>query len=354
MRYRFLSDGRTEVSEVGFGVWSVATTWWGVKDPQEGIRLLREAHAAGVTFFDTADIYGNGLGETILADAFWKAGMPRDRLVVATKFGYDIYTHGAERSGHGELPQDFSPAFIRHACEESLRRLGTDYIDIYQLHNPRMESIRSDDVLEALTKLKAQGKIRLGGAALGPDIGWRDEGFESLDREGVDAIQIIYSLLEQDPSSAFFPIAEQKNRNLIVRVPHASGLLDRSYSPKKHFDKSDHRSHRKEKWMEAGMGAVQKLEFLETSAPLPRSLAQAAIQFCLAQSSVKTVLPNFTRTDQIREFCAASDLPALPPDALIQIQKLWNDGMREDLAQPFSDSRTKPTPSAPAATGRAG
>lgn len=344
MRYRFLSDGETAVSEVGFGVWSVATTWWGVTDSQTGVRLLREAYDQGVTFYDTADVYGNGLGETILADAFWKNGVARDKVVVATKFGYDIYTNSGERSGHGELPQDFSSAFIRRACEESLKRLGTDYIDVYQLHNPRMEAIRNDDVLETLEKLKQQGKIRMGGAALGPDIGWYDEGMEALQRDGMNVMQIIYSLLEQDPSRGFFPDAEQKNRNLIVRVPHASGLLDRSYNPAKAYAKSDHRSHRKEKWMEAGTVAVRKFEFLEQK----RLLSQAAIQFCLAQSSVKTVLPNFTRSEQIKEFCAASDMPALSAESLKTIHKLWEEELAEALTQPFSNSVTKPSP-APAA-----
>ncbi len=341
MRYRFLNDQTTTVSEVGFGVWSVATTWWGIKDQPTGLRLLREAHDAGVTFYDTADVYGNGLGESLLADAFWKNGVPRDRLVIATKFGYDIYSHGGERSGHGELPQDFSAGFIRKACEESLRRLGTDYIDIYQLHNPRMEAIRSDEVLETLDQLKRQGKIRIGGAALGPDIGWYDEGMESMQRDGLDAIQIIYSLLEQDPASGFFPESERKNTNLIVRVPHASGLLDRSYTQAKPYDKSDHRSHRKDKWMESGLAAVRALEFLETDR---RRLSQAAIQFCLAQPAVKTVLPNFTRSEQIREFCAASDLPPLPIESLQEIKRLWDDTLRESLTQPFSNSITKPSP----------
>lgn len=344
MRYRFLSDGRTAVSEVGFGVWSVATTWWGVKDAQVGMKLLREAFDRGVTFYDTADVYGNGLGETILADAFWKNGVARDKLVIATKFGYDIYTHSGERSGHGELPQDFSAGFIRRACEESLRRLGTDYIDVYQLHNPRMGAIQSDEALEALERLKTQGKIRIGGAALGPDIGWFDEGMETLGRDGLDIVQIIYSLLEQDPSTGFFPTAEQKNRSLIVRVPHASGLLDRSFTPEKQYSKSDHRSHRKEKWMESGMAAVRQLEFLETGGPTGRLLSQAAIQFCLAQPSVKTVLPNFTRSEQISEFCSASDLPPLSADVLNKIKSLWNNGMGQSLVQPFSNSITKPSP----------
>lgn len=352
MRYRFLSDGKTAVSEVGFGVWSVATTWWGVKDKDTAIRLLREAHQEGVTFFDTADVYGNGLGETLLADAFWKNGVPRDRLVIATKFGYDIYTNSAERSGHGELPQDFSPGFIRKACEESLRRLGTDCIDIYQLHNPRMDAIRSDDVMETLERLNDQGKIRLGGAALGPDIGWYDEGMAALERPGLDAIQIIFSLLEQEPSLGFFPPAEKGNRSLIVRVPHASGTLDHSYKPEKAYDKSDHRSHRKDKWMAAAVEAVKKIEFLEIQGGAsPRRLSQAAIQFCLAQPTVKTVLPNFTRSEQIKEFCAASDLPPLSADELARVRNLWEGGMRESLTQPFSNSITKPSPAAPVTRG---
>ena len=157
MKSRPLGRTGIQVSELGFGVWSVATTWWGVKEPAEGIRLLRRAAELGVTFFDTADIYGNGLGETMLADAFPVA--QRQKLVIATKFGYDLAA-GQVRTGHGELPQDWSPSAVRASCEASLKRLGRDWIDVWQLHNPRMEAILSGELFETLEQLREAGKIR--------------------------------------------------------------------------------------------------------------------------------------------------------------------------------------------------
>ena len=132
MKYRTLGETGLKLSTVGFGVWSVATTWWGVTDEDQGVALLRQAYDMGVNFFDTADTYGSGKGETMLARAL---GSERDKIVIGTKFGYDFHQHAAKREGHTEMPQDFSPKFVRSALEASLRRLETDYVDLYQLHN---------------------------------------------------------------------------------------------------------------------------------------------------------------------------------------------------------------------------
>jgi len=339
MKYRKVANTDFQVSEVGFGVWSVATPWWGLKDEEVGKKLLRSAYDDyGVNFFDTADVYGSGKGETILAEAF--KGM-RDKVVIATKFGYDIYTNRGERKGHSELPQNWTPEFIRMACENSLKRLNTDYIDIYQLHNCRIQVIGSDAVHETLERLKEEGKIRAYGYALGPDIGWREEGIAAIKRaDGI--VQIINNLMEQDPARDFFPLADEHHVSLLVRVPHASGLLDGSYDPDKPYDRSDHRSHRPVKWMQAGVDNLKALEFLykETG----RTIGQAAILFSLAHPSVVTVMPNFTNEDQLKEFCAAPDCPPLTKEEMDKIEALWVNEYRERLDQPFSNSEVKPMP----------
>ncbi|MDP6494345.1 MAG: aldo/keto reductase, partial [Dehalococcoidia bacterium] len=140
MKYRMLGKTELEVSEVGFGVWTVSTRWWERTDERDDITLLDEALDLGINFFDTGDIYGLGYGEEILAKAL---GKKRNDILIGTKFGYDFYTN-VGREGYMERPQDFSPAFVRYACEQSLRRLNTDHIDLYQLHNPRLEAIESD------------------------------------------------------------------------------------------------------------------------------------------------------------------------------------------------------------------
>lgn len=337
MRYRSLGKTGLNVSEVGFGVWTVSTTWWGVTDDTLGLDLLKRAYDLGITFYDTADVYGKGKGETILAEAF--QGM-RDRVVIATKFGYDIYTYPGERTGHSELPQRWDPAFIRFACEESLKRLNTDYIDLYQLHNPRMEAILNDGIFETLERLKEEGKIRAYGTALGPDIGWYEEGVASIKRGDCASVQIIYNLLEQEPADGLFPVASGTDVMFIVRVPHASGLLDGSYDPSKAYDRSDHRSHRKREWMEAGFQAAKRFGFLRERG---RTMGQAAILFALAQPMVATVLPNITTVENLEEFARASEGPPLSEEELKKIDQIWEE-TKESLAQPFSDSRNKPTP----------
>ncbi|CAB3390433.1 aldo/keto reductase [Kyrpidia spormannii] len=339
MKYRTIPGTDIRVSEVGFGVWSVATTWWGVRDQNTALRLLHQAFDAGVTFFDTADVYGTGKGETILAEAF---PGKRDRIIIGTKFGYDIYSNPGERTGMSELPQKWTPEFIRFACEQSLKRLGTDYIDIYQLHNTRMSTLQQDIIFETLERLKDEGKIRAYGPALGPDIGWRNEGLYALENRSIHVMQVIYNLLEQWPSLDLFEPAERNHVGLIVRVPHASGLLDGTYNPEKHFDKSDHRNHRKHEWMGRGLKAVEKLRFLTEGTG--RTLGQAAIQFALAQPSVVTVLPNFTSEANVAEFTAAPDVPPLTEEEQVRIRTLWDQELRELLDQPYADSEKKPIP----------
>ena len=320
MKYRKLGSTDLHLSAVGFGVWTVSTSWWGISDEQQGIDLLRRAYDEGITFFDTADTYGSGKGETMLAEAL---GDVRDRIVIGTKFGYDWQTHGRDRTGHKELPQDFSPAFVRRALEESLRRLGTDHIDIYQLHNPRLPAVQSDELVDTLEELKREGKVRHYGVALGPDIGWEDEGMAAMRQRRVPSLQIIYSVLEQDPARAFFPVAGDCQTGLLARVPHASGLLDGTYTPGMTFEANDHRAHRKQEWLETSLRKVAQLDFLYGEGT-GRTIGQAAMQFVLAQPTLTSVLPNILNEDNLREFVAAPDTPPLTPDELDRIADLYD------------------------------
>ncbi len=332
MQYRTLGPTDLRLSVIGFGVWSVSTNWWGVADDDFGRALLRKAFDAGINFFDTADTYGNGKGETMLAEAL---GDVRDQIVIGTKFGYDIYTNEGRRDGHKELPQDFSPTFVRHALEQSLRRLNTDYVDLYQLHNPRLSAIQRDDLFATLEDFVREGKVRYYGVALGPDIGWEDEGIASMRERRVPSVQIIYSILEQEPARAFFPVADACDTGLLSRVPHASGLLDGTYTPGMTFPESDHRAHRKREWLETSLRKVATLHFLygpETG----RTIGQAAIQFVLAQPRIASVLPNIVREEEIAEFSAALDAPPLTDEELARVYELYdhNFHIEEPAAAP--------------------
>ncbi|MEX0785508.1 MAG: aldo/keto reductase [Dehalococcoidia bacterium] len=318
MKYRKLGATELTVSEIGFGVWTVATSWWGISDEQQGLGLLRKAYDLGVTLFDTADTYGSGKGEEMLPAAL---GDVRDKIVIATKFGYDFQNAG-EREGHKELPQDFSPVFVRRALEDSLRRLGTDYVDLYQLHNPRLPTIQSDELFATLDDLVREGKVRYYGVALGPDIGWEDEGMASMRDRNVPAMQIIYSILEQDPARAFLPVAEECNTGLLSRVPHASSLLDGTYRADEGFASSDHRAHRKQEWLDTSLRKVDTIGFLYGQGT-GRTIGQAAIQFCLAQPAIASVLPNMLNEAQLQEFVAATEAPPLSDGERARVEELY-------------------------------
>ena len=159
MRYRTIAGTDVKVSEVGFGVWTVASGWWGQYSDEEATSLLRQAYDRGITFFDTADTYGNGRGESIMGLAF--PGADREKITIGTKFGYDWKAAmGQRREGHREAPHRLDVPFLEQALHESLERLGTDYIDVWQLHNVREEHLRMDEVWTFIDKVRASGKVR--------------------------------------------------------------------------------------------------------------------------------------------------------------------------------------------------
>ncbi len=319
MKYRKLGKTDISVSEVGFGVWTVGTTWWGITDEDLGIDLMRQAFDLGITFFDNADSYGDGKGEEMLARAL---GDVRDKITIATKFGYDIYNVSTDaRPGHQERPQNFSPEFVRHACEQSLRRLGTDHIDLYQLHNPRMTAIESDELFATLEDLLSAGKIRSYGVALGPAIGWEEEGLVGLRERKMGALQTIYNLFEQDPGRAFFPVAREHGAGVLVRVPHSSGMLEGKYTSETAFSENDHRSYRPKEWLTDGLQKLHAIDFLAEGTG--RTIGQAALQFILAEPAVSSTLPNIYNAEQLREFAAAPETPSITQHELSRLAKLY-------------------------------
>lgn len=319
MQYRELADTGLKVSTVGFGLWTVTTTWWGITDDAVGIALLRRARELGVNFFDTADTYGNGKGETLLAEAL---GDKRDEIVIATKGGYDWYNH-PDRRGQQERPHDWSPKFVRFAVEESLKRLNTDYIDFYQIHNPRMDAVESDELFATLEDLKSEGKIRHYGAALGPAIGWQAEGLAMIRNRDIAGLQQIYNLLEQEPGRRLTEACEAKGAGVVCRVTHSSGLLEGKYTLETKFEKTDHRSHRKREWLVEGLRKVDQLAFL--SEGTGRTIGQAALQWLLASPAIASTLPNIYNEEQLVEFAEAADVAPLTADELTRVQELYDD-----------------------------
>jgi aryl-alcohol dehydrogenase-like predicted oxidoreductase len=317
MKFRTIPGTDLSVSTVGFGVWTVSTTWWGITDEEFGKSLLRRAYDLGVTFFDTADTYGDGRGETILAEAL---GDVRDKIVIATKFGYDFYGDN-ERRGQRERPQDFSPKFVRFACEQSLARLGTDTIDLWQIHNPRMPVVQNDELFATLEDLKREGKVRHYAAALGPANGWEAEGLAISRNRDIATLQVIYNMFEQDPGRRLIEACERDGVGAIIRVPHSSGLLEGKYTLDTTFAPGDHRAHRPREWLIEGLQKLDKVKFLAEETG--RTIGQAAIQYCLESPNVVSVLPNVYDADQIEEFVAGADVPPLTADEFARVAEMY-------------------------------
>jgi aryl-alcohol dehydrogenase-like predicted oxidoreductase len=321
MRYRTFPGTDITASEIGFGAWTVSAGWWGDYTDDQASALMRKAFDLGVTFFDTAPTYGaEGRGETVVAKALHSI---RDQVVYSTKFGYDVEMEW-KPEGHQERPHNLDPAVVRRSVESSLRRLETDRIDLIQLHNPRMEHLQRDDVWALMEDLKAEGKVRAYGIALGPAIGWRDEGVWALENRHLDALFIIHNLLEEDPGREFFDEARKRDVGVMVRVPHSSGLLEGKYTKETTFDANDHRSHRKREWLEKGLQKLDKLGFLTDGRDV--TIGQAALQWLLADPLTVTVLPNIYDDAQLVEFVAATEKAPLGEDDLARVAELYDNG----------------------------
>ncbi|MEX0666177.1 MAG: aldo/keto reductase [Acidimicrobiia bacterium] len=317
MRYRRFGESELEVSEIGFGTWTLASDWWGKVDDQQG--MLHAALDAGITFIDTAPVYGSdGVGETLLADVLKSH---RNELVLTTKCGYDIDA-ARKFPGQSERPHDWQPESIRRQLEDSLRRLGTDYIDLYQLHNARIEPILEDSLWEELERMVSEGKVRARGVALGPAIGWVEEGLTSVRNRPIATLQTVFNVLEQEPGLTFAadPNVAEGRVSLISRVPHASDTLSGKVTPDTEFAKDDHRSHRNRDNMLDNFEKAETIAFLwqETG----RTIGQAAIAGILANPAFATVLPTCVTPDEVREYAAASDLP-LAADESAALHDLW-------------------------------
>ena len=178
-----------------------------------------------------------------------------------------------------------------------------------------------DDLFATMEDLKREGKIGVYGAALGPAIGWKDEGMYSMTRRNCGVIHTIYNMFEQDPGRAFFPEARARGTGVLVRVPHSSGMLEGRYTKDTVFGENDHRRHRTKEWLEEGLKKLETLRFLTEGRG--RTIGQAALQFILAEPSVASTLPNIYDEEQLVEFAAASDTPELTRDELDRVAALY-------------------------------
>jgi aryl-alcohol dehydrogenase-like predicted oxidoreductase len=312
MKLRPFGNTGINVSEIGLGAWQLANPDWGVSDQSDAVRIVQRSLEAGCTFFDTAPGYGNGVSEEILGKGLRSV---RKDIVICTKFShYDALT-GA---------RDFDAANVRPVLEGSFHRLQTDYVDMLLLHNPPrelMDGRNAPDLYAELDKLKAEGKIR----EYGVSLDWKEELETVVDTTKSKALEVFFNALYQETLPAF-PKAQKNGVGIIIKVPLDSGWLSGRYRGDSKFE--DVRNRWSPEVIARRGALVEKFAEL---VPPGTSLAHAALQYCLAQPEVSTVIPGAKTVEQALDNFAAAD-KQLSPETVKAMNGLWE---REIAADPL-------------------
>ncbi|MBI1871550.1 MAG: aldo/keto reductase [Chlamydiae bacterium] len=283
MKKRFLGKTNLEISEMGFGAWAIGGNAYGPVDGQESLRALRYALDCGIDFIDTADVYGNGHSEELVGQAVHGR---REEVFLATKAGWD-FTHGAIRS-------NFDRSYLAFALEDSLRRLKTDHVDLFQLHNPPMVLAHDRALLESLQKMRQSGKIR----SYGVSVHSPDEAFFWIEHTDLQVIQIVFNLLDQRPIPQLLKIASERGIGMIAREPLACGMLTEKYGVETVFPKDDHRRRWPKEKKEADLVKILKIKSLLQ--PLCVPLSQIALEFVLSFPEISTTIPGMKTVEQVK------------------------------------------------------
>jgi aryl-alcohol dehydrogenase-like predicted oxidoreductase len=309
MNYREFGKTGLKVSEIGFGAWAIGGNahghGYGATDDKTSIAAIHKAIDLGANFFDTADVYGRGHSEELLGKAIKGK---RDRLIIASKVGSDFY--------QGEGFQSFSENYIRFALEKTLERLNTDYVDVYQLHNPPLKLTNQTEAYKCMKSLKKEGKVRAWGVSIFAPI----EGLAILKLAQPDSLQIAYNIFTTRAKDELIPKATTIGCAIIAREPLANGFLTGKYNVDSEFEASDVRSSWPREYVRARVLATQKLMPIAKVQKI--TLAQLALKYVLTNENIAVIIPGIKTTEQAQDNLAASDLPQLASEALSSISQL--------------------------------
>jgi len=320
--------GTTRVSEIGLGCWQLGGADWGDLPEADALAVLRAAADTGVTFLDTADVYGLGRSEELVGKFLREVG--RDRFFVATKLG---------RFPQPGWPGNFTPAAIRAHTEASLKRLGVDALDLTQLHCVPMNVLTNDDTWETLRALTKEGKIKRFGASVESVA----EAKECIRQADCASLQLIVNVFRQSPVFELFDRCEREGVAVIVRLPLASGLLAGKYTAATTFAAADHRTYNRDGAafnvgetfaglpFETGVGMVEKLR---PRVPAGWTMAEFALRWCLDHPAVTTVIPGARSAAQARANAAAADRPSLPPELHAELAAFFRTEVRPHVRGP--------------------
>ena len=326
MNYRELGRTGWKVSDISFGAWAIGGAW-GAVDDKDSLAALHAALDAGVNFFDTADVYGDGRSERLLAKLKKER---REEFYVATKAG---------RRLREQTPEGYSRENLTTFIERSLRNLETETIDLLQLHCPPTEVYYRPEVFGILDDMVKAGKLR----HYGVSVEKVEEALKAIEFPNVQSVQIIFNIFRQRPAELFFAEAQKRKVGIFARVPLASGLLSGKMSLGSKFAKDDHRNFNRHGQafdrgetfsgvdFATGLSAVEQLKKL---VPSRASLAQLALRWILEFPAVTCAIPGARRPAQVTDNITASDLPALSKSSLERIGKIY-DGQIKPLVHHY-------------------
>jgi aryl-alcohol dehydrogenase-like predicted oxidoreductase len=324
MNYRIYGKTDWKISEVGFGAWAIGGSWGEVKD-DESIAALREAISQGMNFIDTADVYGDGRSEKLIAQIL--RDFKGDKIYVVTKAGRRLNPHVTSGYNYANLSQ-----FI----DRSLQNLETDSLDLVQLHCPPTDVYQRQEAFVALDKIKQEGKIQ----HYGVSVETVEEAKMALKHPGVASVQIIFNMFRLKPSDEFFALAKEANVGILARVPLASGLLSGKMTKDSTFAKDDHRNFNRHGEafdvgetfsgvdFETGLKAVEELKAL---VPDGYSMTQLALRWILMHPAISTVIPGAKNPQQAKDNALASDMPMLTPAVMQKTREVYDRYIRQAI-----------------------
>lgn len=316
MRHRTFGRTGFTTTDIGFGAWQIGGAWGDVSEA-DGRAALNAALDAGMTFIDTADVYGDGRSEKIIADVLKDRGGARP--MVATKAGRRLSPHVAD---------GYTKENLEGFIDRSLKNLGVERLDLVQLHCPPTEVFYRPEVFAALEEIKAAGKI----ANYGVSVEKVEEALKAIEYPGVVSVQIIYNMFRQRPARLFFQEAARRNVAVIARVPLASGLLSGKISRETAFAADDHRNFNRNGEafdvgetfagvpFEAGLQAVEEIRAL---VPAGESMAAFALRWILMADAVSVVIPGARNAAQAKANAAAASLPPIPQDVMDATREIY-------------------------------
>lgn len=323
MQYNKLGDTGLSVSELGFGTWAIGGDW-GKNNDEESLKGLHKAMDAGVNFFDTADVYGTGHSEELLAKA--TKGKEQD-IHIATKF---------IRLGDINDPANYSEDQIRTYVENSLRRLQRDTIDLYQIHCAPLQMLKETDIFPILDKLKKEGMIRSYGVSVESD----EEGLFVLENTNASALQVIFNVLRQKPLKELFPKAQEKGVGILARVPLASGLLTGKFSKDHQFESDDHRNFNKDgDAFNVGetFGGIPFEKGVELSREVAwigderDSTTRAALKWVMQQEAVTSVIPGFKNIRQVEDNLKSLEVKDFSQEELKRLETFYWENVHDHI-----------------------